>query len=177
MEPYGRGHWPEAKLTLPDVQPPSRKTANTVRSIPSSPPRSQPDTSALAGPSEEKDQVEGSVRRKGAFFRTGSESEGESENDEPLQPVQSASKRNHLSEEDIEDNPDNAYVVTKLKITSLQRKLGVVAGKGGKRGGKTKSKPLVGKKDKTAEDIELEELEALLKRSQSQVASRRIDAC
>lgn len=71
----------------------------------------------------------------------------------------------------MEDNPDAAYISTKVQITSLQRKLGIATKGGGKKGGaKTKARPTasakVASQDDSADIARLEALEALLKRGE-----------
>lgn len=71
-----------------------------------------------------------------------------------------------MDEDAIQNDPDSAYVSTKLRITTLQRQLGIVAGKGGKKGGKGKAKPHQAlSKEKGPQELELEQLEAQLRKS------------
>lgn len=99
-----------------------------------------------------------------------SDEDGESSHIQPVKVAQDHSRNGTLdtslpTDSDIEEDPDTAYVTLKLRLTSLQRKMGI-AGKAGKKGGKVvKAKSVVTSivKPKSAEDAELELLESRLK--------------
>ena len=159
---YGSGYWPDEQLSMPKkaekkrnapkpASPPLlESTSATPRAVNHAPPPTSPQMSGLLA------------------YRNG---DSDSEDDDSSKPVQqSADAASSLapSSEDLdemEDDPDAAYIATKMQITTLQRSLGI-AGKGGKKGAKAKAKPALPTQENKAETERLQQLEALLKRIQ-----------
>lgn len=95
-----------------------------------------------------------------------SSDEDESENEQPKASTSSANATNlqsaHFGDEDDDMDPTSAYVATKLKLTSLERKLGL-ASKPGKKGAKSKPKAGGGTSVESSEMQEYQRLDARLK--------------
>jgi ATP-dependent RNA helicase DHX29 len=112
--------------------------------------------------------ADSSVEKSALLAYRNGDSDSEEETDSASEPKNAQSGSQTVSSEDLdemEDNPDAAYIATKMQITTLQRNLGI-AGKGGKKGTKAKAKPAAPVRQNKAELEQLQQLETLLKRIQ-----------
>ena len=171
IKPYGLGHWLDASLALPDVV---KSTPHAPALMPATAPSSP--RLSIAAPSTpavltNPESTNGSSL---LAYRTANDSDSsdEGKNASTSKSASIAADAHPVSTmasladgDDLDDDPDRAYVLTKLQLTTMQRRLGL-AGKGPKKGGKAKLKLANISKPKTLEEAEIERLEAQLKRIQ-----------
>jgi ATP-dependent RNA helicase DHX29 len=159
---YGAGYWPDEQLAMPEKIDKKRITPKPATSSPQPAPPTNDSPVKLTA-------AESSLEKSALLAYRNGDSESEEETDSASEPKNTKSGSQTVSSEDLdemEDDPDAAYIATKMQITTLQRNLGI-AGKGGKKGTKAKAKPAAAPiKENKAELEQLQQLETLLKRIQ-----------
>ena len=159
-KPYGLGDWDALKLSLPTRAPP--------RAVQAAAPKPKPVSAAAAANA----LMNAEARTASIAFRR-QDSDDSSDEDAPSPPnkVSTLAAKGPAAplpdDDEIADNPDAAYVQLKLEATTLQRQLGLVVGKGGKKNAKVKGAPsATAKPDASSSDmLRLQAIEGKLKSS------------
>lgn len=146
---------------------PSKETKQAPPSKPASPPT---EAISVAAPSETLESTPLPANSSLLDYRN---ADSDSEDESSAKPEQNGKATNgkaSLLLEDLnemEDDPDSAYIATKMQITTLQRSLGLAVKGGGKKGAKAKAKPVtLATNEQKADMAHLQQLEMLLKRIQ-----------
>lgn len=160
---YGEGYWPDDQLSLP-----AKETKNIA--TPSASATPPPAATTAVAPVLKPDDGKVSPKRPGLLDIRNNDSESDDEAAEAPSNGNGKAVNGKFALpaedlDDMEDNPDAAYISTKMQITSLQRRLGL-AGKGGKKGAKAKPKAVALTRGNEGEMQRLGQLEDVLKRIQ-----------
>jgi hypothetical protein len=138
FDPYGLGKWDESQLDPGQRQPHQRRApvptpAKTPISVPSTPLTQEEDVESQVS---SKQTIGSSL----LAYRDPNEesSDDESESEKPTTGVALTKATSAVLDDQSDDemDPTGRYIAAKLKVTSLERKLGLAGKQGGKKAGK-----------------------------------------